>query len=97
MAVVTQGGMFDSKEYGLTGSWFTATLTHNVQATLPAGITPSFRKPYTVAIADDYSQGTQRPIGFAWDLDSNYQPRVTVQLESGAGTIQVRIWVGYQV
>lgn len=96
MAQIFQQAPFDSQQHGLTGLRFPITLTHNSQATVPLGL-PGFKKPYAVLIGEDAAQGFQEIIGFAWDLDGSNRPRVTVQLASGAGTIECELYVLYKV
>lgn len=97
MPRVVQTGNFDSQKYGLEGHYYNQVLTHNTQATMETGLV-SNKKPYAVLIAEDSGRNfTQSVVGFAWALDGSGRPLVTVQLASGAGTIDARICVLYRV
>lgn len=96
MSNIVQVGDFQSEDYGLTAVYYTATLTHNTQATIPTGpVTNKYL--YDVLIATDAARGLQTIVGLAWALDGSNQPLVTVQLASAAGTIVCRVCLLYKI
>lgn len=98
MASIVQSGPFDSQRFGLTGECFSVTLTHNTQFTIPLGpVSPANKIPYACLIAQDASAGLQTIVGFAWAIDGNNTPLVTVQLQSGSGTLACLVYVLYTV
>jgi len=96
MASFFQSAPFDSQQHHLECLKFTMTLAHNVQAVIPVGL-PGFKQAYGVVIGSDAAQGFQQIVGYAWDMNGSNQPRITVQLASAAGGIQVELYVLYKV
>lgn len=97
MASIVRSAPFDSEALGLVGEDFSVTLTHNVALGLPMSPqSPANRIPYAVAIKSDAAAGLQTIVGFAWSLNGSLIPQVTVQLQSGSGTLNCVVSVLYK-
>jgi hypothetical protein len=98
MAAISQHGKLDAQQHQLLSEIFTATLTHNVAYQLPTGpVTPANKIPYGVVIVDDAGRGLQTIVGSSWSIDGSNIPSITVQLQSGAGTLVCVVHVLYKV
>jgi hypothetical protein len=82
--------------YNLNVELYSQQLDHNVQAPVLTGIVSNL-KPYAVFLVDTALPAGESVAGFAWSVDANNAPLVTVQFTNSSLGVYCQIAVCYKL